>query len=174
VLATGSYDHLIRLWDPSNGKEKLPALTGHTQGVRRVRFSPDGKTLASTGWDRTVRLWDVEKHALLRTCQGHEDHVMAIDWAPDGTWLASGARDGTIRIWDPRTCRSLATLFTDEQHVYSLAVWGNGEGFTYGGTSLHAFAFAPLLSPGAQLTEVERRTGLTIDEEQLVAVPLGR
>ena len=58
MLASGSHDHTIKLWNVSAGKAAR-TLTGHSDRVWSVAFSPDGKMLASGAWDRTVRLWDV-------------------------------------------------------------------------------------------------------------------
>jgi eukaryotic-like serine/threonine-protein kinase len=175
-FATGSYDHKVKVWNAKDGT-LLRTFEDHTQGVRRVRFSPDGKTLATTGWDRTVRFFDVSspnprEYALARTCMGHEDHVFGLDWAPDGSWVASGARDGTVRIWNPHDCRMpLATIFSDEAQVYGLVAWGDGKGFSYSGALVHSFELQPLSSPIDQLVAVEKSTGLTLDEELLLAVP---
>ena len=59
ILASGSMDGAIRLWDIATGKN-LAVLEGHTYFVRSVAFSPDGKTLVSGSADGTVRLWDVD------------------------------------------------------------------------------------------------------------------
>src|SRR3954454_9249851 len=59
MLASGSNDETIKLWDVQAGKEHA-TLKGHTNEVTSVAFSPDGKTLASASLDGTVRLWDVQ------------------------------------------------------------------------------------------------------------------
>jgi WD40 repeat protein len=57
LLASGSDDHTVRLWDPRTGRA-LQTLTGHTSWVSAVAISHDGTLLASGSYDRTVRLWD--------------------------------------------------------------------------------------------------------------------
>jgi len=58
LLASGSGDHTIKLWDVATGRE-VRTLEGHTDIVLSVAFSPDGKILASGSWDRTLKLWDI-------------------------------------------------------------------------------------------------------------------
>jgi WD40 repeat protein len=75
-------------------------LKGHTDQVYQVAFSPDGKTLASGSWDKTIKLWDVAAGKELATLKGHTDHVLGMVLSPDGKTLASGSADKTIKLWD--------------------------------------------------------------------------
>jgi WD40 repeat protein len=59
TLASASFDHTVRLWDPTTHTQIGEPLTGHTDYVLSVAWSPDGKTLASASRDKTVRLWSI-------------------------------------------------------------------------------------------------------------------
>src|SRR5947209_5823363 len=68
--------------------------------VTSVAFSPDGKTLASSGADQTVRLWEVATNRELATLRGHTGQVWSVAFSPDGKTLASSSRDGAVKLWD--------------------------------------------------------------------------
>ena len=93
-------------------------LTGHTALISDVVFSPDGKTLASGSWDRTVRLWDTETGELRQTLTG----VYRVVFSPDGTTVASWSG-----VWDAKTGEKKQALTGYTVSVYSVAFSPDGK-----------------------------------------------
>ncbi len=86
-----------QLWDLQGNC--LATLRGHTHLITKIAFSPDGTTLATASWDKTVKLWDIQGNCLA-TLRGHTQLIYHVAFSPDGTTLATASVDGTTRLWD--------------------------------------------------------------------------
>ncbi len=93
-------------------------------------FSPDGKTLASGGWDETIRPWDVKSGTQFAVLQGHTGRVGSLAFSSDDKTLASGGDDKTIRLWDVGTGHLIGQPLTGSTFVV------NGLAFSPDGKTL--------------------------------------
>lgn len=93
---------VVRLWAVATGKE-VRALRGHEHQVYTAVFSPDGKTLATTSYDKTVRLWDVAQGKELRQVGDRPGPFPRVAFTPDGKHLVTWGFDNALRFWDVAT-----------------------------------------------------------------------
>jgi WD40 repeat protein len=104
----------------------LRSLEGHTDWVRAMALSPDGRTIVSGSLDRTVKVWDAHDGRLLRSLEGHTAWVNAVALSADGRTIVSGSEDRTVKVWDAASGRLLRSLEGHTDAVLAVALSADG------------------------------------------------
>lgn len=98
-------------------KPELVVQTGHSREVVSVSFSPDGKTLASIGWDDTIKLWDVMSGRELRSLpEQHAGFIRSVAFSPKGDTLVSISALNVVTIWNVGSGKPI----TAQKYSYSI------------------------------------------------------
>lgn len=126
VIASGSYDSTIQLWNAQSGK-KINTLIGHSGSVNTVAYSPNGRTIASGSSGSTIRLWDVQRGQTNKTLKGHLGAVHSITYSPDGKVIATGSDDDTIRLWSVQSGKTIRILKGHSDTVNTIAFSPDGK-----------------------------------------------
>lgn len=136
ILASGSEDNTIKLWDLHTEK-CLATLKGHEAGVKSLAISPDGQLLVSGSADNTIKLWQLPDNTSEPICPdpiysltGHTDWVKCLVITPDGQTLASGSQDKTIKLWHLETGELKTTLVGHWGEVNCIAISPDGQTLT--------------------------------------------
>jgi WD40 repeat protein len=121
LLASGSLDGNVLLWDASTGGF-VAELDGGSGWIASVAFSPTRHLLAAAGSDTKVRLWNTDTLTLIgRPLEGHTGQVRDLAFSPDGNQLVSASEDGTVRVWDTVTGAQRMSLPAHDGRVVSVA-----------------------------------------------------
>ena len=111
LLASGSEDKTIKLWDVLMGVE-LRTFVGHSAKISSLAFSPDGKLLASGSHDGTIKVWEIATGKVIKTqkqrSSDNTDLVNSVAFSPDGKILASAGND--IKLWNVATGEIVRTI----------------------------------------------------------------
>lgn len=95
----------------------------HRDLIYAMAFSPDGQRMATAGYDREVRVYDLANNGsskLLQTLKDHSDTVYGLSFHPRGALLASASADRTVKVWDASTGKRLYTLGEPTDWVYAV------------------------------------------------------
>lgn len=102
-------------------------IKGHRKELRMLKYSPDGKWLASASYDRTIRIWDPKGQQKAILYGGHRERVRVIAYRPDGQQLVSGGDDCAARIWDMRTGKKGLRLLGHSAPIIDLQFTPSGK-----------------------------------------------
>ena len=96
----------IGVWDAATGQERVHL--GRTRSVSDLAFTPDGRRLVSSEFDRPIRIWEIATNTEMGRLAGHEGVTLALSVSPDGRVVASGGSDGLVRLWDLASGKGIA------------------------------------------------------------------
>ncbi len=130
-VAAGDELGWIYAWDWESGERRFDAL-GHeknlhwgVQGTVYLDFRPGHAQIASSGCDRTAKLWDLETGNLTHVWNGHQKKVYSLAFSPDGSLLATGG-DRTVGLWDPETGEALPTWMRHKNDIFRIEFFPDG------------------------------------------------
>ena len=154
VVAAGitGIDGVAQLHSVATG-QKLVRLEGHRDAVQDAELSPDGRWLATAGYDRSIRLWKVADHSLVWSNSVHNGAVFDLVFDPSGTVLASASADQTVKLWRVRDGLRIDTLNQPQGDLNRVLFTPDGQHVLAGGADrrIHQWRFvsreAPALNP---------------------------
>ena len=111
----------VTVWDVARRQRRWGAK-GHADSILAAAVTPDGKALATAGYDRQILIWDLADGKVVRSLKDHSDSVYGLAFARDGKTLASCAADRTVKLWDWTTGKRKATLSEATAELYAV-VW---------------------------------------------------
>ncbi|CAG8524535.1 13840_t:CDS:10 [Dentiscutata erythropus] len=107
VLASGSPEKVVRLWDPRTTKQ-ITSFTGHTDNIRAILVSDDGELVLSGSSDTTIKLWSLKAQRCINTFTVHSDSVWSLySDHPRLESFYSGCKDGLVAKIDYSGCAEI-------------------------------------------------------------------
>ncbi|KAG9296188.1 hypothetical protein G9A89_014780 [Geosiphon pyriformis] len=126
-VSSASGDGTIKLWDMKSSKHTcVTSLSGHAGDVYTVKFHPGDNHIVAGGYDKIVRLYDVNTGQLVKMFNGHQLSVSKTIFNPLGNLIISGSKDNTIKFWDIVSGLCIRTISSHLGEVTSVEMNSNG------------------------------------------------
>ncbi|KAI8819010.1 WD40-repeat-containing domain protein [Fimicolochytrium jonesii] len=127
LLASASGDGTVKLWDHRPGKVACSSTLEENQGdVYSVRIHPAGRHVVTGGYDKTTRLYDIERGVVVKSFTGHQLSVSQTIFNPLGNLVISGSKDNTIKFWDIVSGLCIRTITSHLGEVTCVEMSSNG------------------------------------------------
>jgi len=122
----------------------------HADILYDAEFSPDGRLLATAGYDRMIRIWKVGDGMLLRSIDVHKGAIFDLAWHPAGAVLASASADETVKLWRVSDGARLDTLNQAQGELMAVAFTLDGRHILAAGADkrIHLWRFITVEAPG--------------------------
>lgn len=160
-IVSASRDRTVKLWN-TLGECKFTILEdGHSEWVSCVRFppTPNAPVIVSAGWDKVVKVWNLNNCRLKNNLVGHNGYLNTVTVSPDGSLCASGGKDGVAMLWD----------LSEGKRLYVLEA----------GDIIHSLVFSPnrywLVAATSSCIKIwDLETKAMVDEIRLDLPPAGK
>ncbi|XP_022253025.1 telomerase protein component 1-like [Limulus polyphemus] len=151
-LCSSSVDKSLCLWDITRGY-RIGVLDGHIRSVTSCASDPDGTTIVSTGWDKTIRIWSGKDCREITCIKQNKKPVSCIDFHPEKQLLVSGGWDQTVKLWDLVTVRRKAILHGHKGSVQFVAFSTSGQHIVSSSSRMEVFLWSA--SQGTRIGKME-------------------
>ena len=120
------------IWNVADGT-LIREFAGHRDILYDAELSPDGKRLATCGYDKQIEIWDADSGKLLRTLEGHTGAVYDVAFSPDSRFLVSASADDTCKVWRVEDGQRMDTLPQPLKAEYTCAFSPDGQSIVAAG-----------------------------------------
>jgi len=140
MIASGSFDETVRLWDAKQGRA-LKVLPAHSEAVSAVNFCSDGNLLVSASYDGLVRLWDSTTGQCLKTLidQANADPapVSFARFSPNSKYILAATLDSKLRLWDFGRGKAVKVYQEHVNERFAIYAGFAGRKFVFAGSEDH-------------------------------------
>uniref|UniRef100_A0A2K5YVC1 SOCS box domain-containing protein n=1 Tax=Mandrillus leucophaeus TaxID=9568 RepID=A0A2K5YVC1_MANLE len=110
ILVSTSRDKTLHIWYLNKHSKQIQVLLGHLQWVYCCSISPDCSMLCSVAEEKSVFLWSMRSHTLIRKLEGHQSSVVSCESSPNSALLVTASYDTNVIMWDPYTSKRMRSL----------------------------------------------------------------